>query len=380
MEDVVTGEAVVIDVPCARFPSRMVAIAIDMVIQLFLFAVLGVIIGATQASGDLDAAAAAAIGLTTTVGILVGYPTTFETLSRGRSLGKLVMGLRVVGDDGGPERFRQALVRGLASVIEIWMLLGAPALITSLLSAKGKRLGDLFAGTFVIQERLRTQRWEPVTMPPALAPWAASLELSGLPDETAAIARSYLGRFWELSRPAREEFGRRIAAEVAARVSPPPPPGTPPAAYLSAVLAERRAREMARMAARAGQSGYAQPGFGPGGGFPAAGYGSPGFGPPAAPSGPAPPTAPPWSAARPASTPGAPPAGAEPHAEAVTPTPAPVAGQPAPPGPELAPQPAWRVPELADQPAPPGPEEDGRPGDDPAPPERPPASGFAPPA
>jgi uncharacterized RDD family membrane protein YckC len=65
------------------------------------------------------------------------------------------MGLRVVGDDGGPERFRQALVRALASVLEIWLLLGAPALITSLLSGKGKRLGDTFAGTFVIQERLR---------------------------------------------------------------------------------------------------------------------------------------------------------------------------------------------------------------------------------
>jgi uncharacterized RDD family membrane protein YckC len=142
MEDVVTGEAVVIDVPCARFPSRMVAIAIDIVVQVVLFAVLAVAIGATQASGDLDAAAAAAIALSATVLILVGYPTIFETLSRGRSLGKLAMGLRVVGDDGGPERFRQALVRALASVFEIWMLLGAPALITSLLSAKGKRLGD----------------------------------------------------------------------------------------------------------------------------------------------------------------------------------------------------------------------------------------------
>jgi uncharacterized RDD family membrane protein YckC len=41
-------------------------------------------------------------------------------------------------------------VRALASVLEIWLLLGAPALITSLLSVKGKRLGDIFAGTFVI--------------------------------------------------------------------------------------------------------------------------------------------------------------------------------------------------------------------------------------
>ncbi len=140
-------------------------------------------------------------------------------------------------------------------------LMGAPALITSLLSVKGKRLGDVFAGTFVIQERLRVTSGAPVVMPPMLAAWAASLELSGLPGETAAIARSYLGRFWELTPVAREEFGRRIAAEVAARVAPPPLPGTPPAAYLAAVLAERRAREVARMnwTAQSAGNGPGQP-------------------------------------------------------------------------------------------------------------------------
>ena len=247
MDSVVSGEAVVLEVPVARFPSRMLAIAIDIGAQLVALAIVLIAVGTAQASGGLDAASAAAIGLSVTVLIIVGYPTIFETLSRGRTLGKLAMGLRVVGDDGGPERFRQALVRALASVLEIWMLMGAPALIASLLSVKGKRLGDVFAGTFVIQERLRATSGDPVVMPPMLAAWAASLELSGLPGETAAIARSYLSRFLELTPVAREEFGRRIATEVAARVSPPPPPGTPPAAYLAAVLAERRAREVARM-------------------------------------------------------------------------------------------------------------------------------------
>jgi hypothetical protein len=95
-------------------------------------------------------------------------------------------------------------------------------------------------------------------MPPTLAAWAASLELSGLPDETAAIARSYLSRFGELTPVAREEFGRRIAAEVAARVAPPPP-GTPAAAYLSAVLAERSSRDLARIS----RGGLGRPDAGP---------------------------------------------------------------------------------------------------------------------
>ena len=158
-------------------------------------------LGAARHGGGLDDASAAAIGLTLTILVIVGYPTLFETLSRGRTLGKLALGLRVVGDDGGPERFRQALVRALAGVIEIWALRGAPALIASLLSAKGKRLGDLFAGTFVIQERLRATAGAPVMMPPPLAAWAVSAELSRLPDDLAAMARSYLAGSGNCPRP-----------------------------------------------------------------------------------------------------------------------------------------------------------------------------------
>jgi uncharacterized RDD family membrane protein YckC len=240
VDEVVSGEAVVIDLPCARFPSRMLAIIIDILVQV---ALAGLLLGIAAASGaHLNGAAVAAVTLAATILILVGYPVIFETLSRGRSLGKLALGLRVVGDDGSPERFRQALLRGLAAIVEIWMLFGAPALITSMLSAKGKRLGDLFAGTFVVQERLRATPRPAPQMPPLLAGWAATLELSTLPDSVATTAWDYLSRYWELTPAARHELGLRLAADVAARVSPPPPPGVPAPEFLSAVLAERRRR------------------------------------------------------------------------------------------------------------------------------------------
>jgi uncharacterized RDD family membrane protein YckC len=245
--DLVTGEAVIVDIPYARFGSRLVAIMIDLAIQASLL--VGTLALLTESANSLDGAALAAISLTMVVLVIAGYPTIFETMTRGRSAGKLALGLRVVNDDGGPERFRQALMRGLAAVVEIWLLVGSPALICSLLSVKGKRLGDVFAGTVVIQERLPARGGPIALMPPALGGWAAGLELSGLPDRTAAMARQYLARYYEFSPAAREALGQRIAAEVAARISPPPPPGTPPAEYLSAVLAERRAREQARMPA-----------------------------------------------------------------------------------------------------------------------------------
>src|SRR5712691_3405172 len=249
--DVVTGEAVVLEVPCARFPSRLLALALDLFIQLVLLFVLFLVIGLALSGDGVNGATAGAITLTVTILIIVGYPVLWETLTRGGSPGKFALGLRVVSDDGGPERFRQALVRGLAAVVEIWLLLGFPALISSLLSERGKRLGDLFAGTFVIQQRLPADRggaWSPVVSP-ELASWGAQLEISGLTDQTAETARRYLARLPELTPAAQAELGKRIVAAVHAQVGPVPPPGTPVIAYLSAVLAERRSRERSRLTA-----------------------------------------------------------------------------------------------------------------------------------
>jgi hypothetical protein len=158
----------------------------------------------------------------------------------------MALGLRVVSDDGGPERFRQALFRALASVIEIWVLFGGPAVICSLLSPSGKRLGDVFAGTVVISER-GPKLPPPPTMPPSLAWWAATLQLSGLTAEAAELARQFLARASQLDPQVRDQMAYRIAGDVVAAISPPPPPGTPPQFVLAAVLAERHRRELERL-------------------------------------------------------------------------------------------------------------------------------------
>jgi uncharacterized RDD family membrane protein YckC len=245
--EVVTGEAVVLDVPIAAFPSRMAAVLLDLLLQYTAVLILAIVISSIQLNGAAVAAITSAVG----VSIMVGYPTIFETLSRGKTMGKMAMGLRVVSDDGGPERFRQALIRALTGLFELTVL--APvALFTSLLSARGKRLGDLFAGTYVIQERVpraRSLTPEFLSVPPPLAGWAQLAEISGLADGTAEAASSFLRRYHDMRPAARNDLGARIATAVAAQVSPPPPPGTPAPAYLSAVLAIRRERDQARISA-----------------------------------------------------------------------------------------------------------------------------------
>ncbi|GHD18319.1 hypothetical protein GCM10007147_08290 [Nocardiopsis kunsanensis] len=236
----VTGDAVVLELRPAGFATRAIALVIDMLLQIILLVALGML-GSWMSTG-LDEAALAALTLGLTVLVIVGYPTAFETLSRGRSLGKLALGLRVVGTDGSPERFRQALGRALMSVVEVWMTTGVVALITSLINRDGRRLGDFVAGTTVVEERTGRRRNETITMPPQLAGWAANAELSGLSPETAADARQYVLRYDELAEHTRHELGIRLAEAVAAQVSPPPPPGTSPPYFLAAVLAERRRR------------------------------------------------------------------------------------------------------------------------------------------
>ncbi|MFC7644929.1 RDD family protein [Streptosporangium lutulentum] len=124
MSDVVTGEAVVVEVRVAQLPSRTAALLIDIVVQLATLFGASFMVGAVAFYAD--PALTAMIYIVLTVFVIVGYPVAFETLSRGRTLGKLALGLRVVSDDGSPERFRQALFRGLAGVLEFWMLGGAP--------------------------------------------------------------------------------------------------------------------------------------------------------------------------------------------------------------------------------------------------------------
>jgi len=241
-EPMVTGDAVVLDVQIAQLPVRALAALIDLTV-VFIAYILGFTLWAVA---DLDDALSAAVLIVFTVLSIVGYPVVFEVATRGRSLGKMALGLRVVSDDGGPERFRQALFRALSGFIEIWMFAGAPAVVCSMLSTKGKRIGDVFAGTMVISER-GPKMPPPVPMPPALAWWASSLQLSGLRPEQAELARQFLARASQLEPAMRDQMAHRIYAEVVAQISPPPPASAPPPLVLAAVLAERHRRELARL-------------------------------------------------------------------------------------------------------------------------------------
>jgi AcrR family transcriptional regulator len=168
----------------------------------------------------------------------------------------------VVRDDGGPIRFRHALVRGAMGVVEILMSFGVIACIASLVSARGRRIGDVFAGTLVVRERVPAARGTVVPPPP---PWLvgrfAELDLSGVPDDLWLAIRQYLTRMRQLDPAVGWSMAGRLAGDLAACTGAPAPEGVPPAAFLAAVVNERQARD-ARRAFGAGAGAAARAGGG----------------------------------------------------------------------------------------------------------------------
>ena len=242
-EGILTGEGVLLDARPASFATRLLASLVDLVVVAVLATGFAIAL-ATLGSG-LGDSAARALAVVLVALLLVAVPTTVETLTRGRSLGKIAAGIRIVRDDGGPVRFRHALVRALTGVGELWLTLGSIALITSILNNKGKRVGDIVAGTYAVRVRGAQRALEPLVMPYQLTGWARSADMRRLPDGLALAARQFLGRAATLHPSSRIRLRQELAQQVGLHVAPPPPPGTHPEAFLAAVLAERRDREFA---------------------------------------------------------------------------------------------------------------------------------------
>lgn len=236
----VTGDAVVVDLRLAKLPSRSLAFLIDLILQMIALVAAAFLVGVV--GGLTDGAMATVFVLVTTVAILVGYPATMETLSRGRTVGKLALGVRTVRNDGGAIRFRHALVRALVAIVEIYICFGAIAVIASLISPEGRRVGDYLAGTVVVRERAPKSVAAQFVIPSSLQPWAATLDLHRLQAGTALSARQYLARAHSLKSQARASLGRSLANEMVSQVSPPPPVGVSPELFLAVVLAERGRR------------------------------------------------------------------------------------------------------------------------------------------
>ena len=245
-DDLVTGEAVALDLPPASLGVRLASGLIDVTVTLALLLV--VIMTFLIAALPTDDALAHVALVGTLVVVFLVFPTTSETLSRGKSLGKWAFGLRAVRDDAGPISFQHAFVRALVGVVEIYLFLGSPAFFSVLLSSRGQASRRLRRGHVRRTRAGPAQPRAPAADADRARAWARAADVAALPTGLALAVRQFLQRSPGLD-PASPGHGRQHASRSRSRRTSPHHrrAGTPPEAFLAAVIATRRERDEARL-------------------------------------------------------------------------------------------------------------------------------------
>ncbi|MGV8970185.1 MAG: RDD family protein [Microbacteriaceae bacterium] len=238
----ITGEAVALDLRPTSFVLRAAGSIIDFIVYLgsyiaLIIFVFPILIESLQ----LDDAVIAAVAITLLVVAIVVAPTAVETLSKGRSLGKLAIGARVVRDDGGAIGFRHAFIRSLLAVVEIYFTFGGLAAIIGLLDGRAKRLGDLVAGTYSQNERIAGVAHPIYSVPSELQEWAETADVARMPDRLSRRIARFLMQAPALTPSTRDRLSRELAVEASPYVAPLP--SVSAELFLAAVAAVRRERE-----------------------------------------------------------------------------------------------------------------------------------------
>ncbi|MCU1586475.1 MAG: hypothetical protein JWM49_3031 [Microbacteriaceae bacterium] len=243
--ELLTGEAVGLDLRPTSFVLRAAGAIIDFLVYFGLWLLILLAISSPWFNGALDAASGAAITLSSLVFCIVVAPTAVETITQGKSLGKLAVGARIVRDDGGSIGLRHAFIRALTGVLEVFFTLGGIAAMTALLNERTKRVGDLLAGTYSQNERVSSATPPVFGVPVGLEEWARTADVARMPDGLSRRIAQFLRQASRLTPDARDTLARSLAAEASAFVSPLPPVSAE--LFLAAASAVRRDREFAAL-------------------------------------------------------------------------------------------------------------------------------------
>ncbi len=207
---VVTPEAVLLEFRAAGVASRLLAKVIDLGVQLvMLFVVFLLMLLVSFAS-----TVALVLLVVGVFAIQFGYPM-IEAVWDGATVGKKVLGLRVITLEGGPVKFRHAAIRSLVWVPEAFIPPGGiTALTAALLTRRSQRIGDLAAGTVVI--RIDTANANPTFFAPArnAEEFSQRFDASRLAPAQYALLREFLLRADQLDRNARHKVAAQLAAGV----------------------------------------------------------------------------------------------------------------------------------------------------------------------
>jgi uncharacterized RDD family membrane protein YckC len=212
-----TPEQIALEFPLAGIGSRFLAMVVDSLLQIAVFAVLVLVYyfssGPLSNFAALHDIVAAILLFLVPFCIYWGYFAIFEIIWRGQTPGKLVAGIRVIHQSGRPMTAIEAIGRNLFRGIDIMPVpLYAVGLICMLCNKQSRRLGDFVAGTIVVHDRTIENvqtGWSPKENAEAVTP-----EISKLSSEELILIETFLSRRYELEYQVRTTTAQQVAALV----------------------------------------------------------------------------------------------------------------------------------------------------------------------
>ena len=244
-ESFISGEGVKLDLKPASPFVRAAAFLIDLTLYVGAFFVLFCILVVVTFDQGLPQTLVRAIFVIIIFLSLGVLPFVIEVFTHGYSLGKWAFNLKVVRRDGGIITARHAFVRAMTAIVETYMFFGLLSFMATVFSPRATRLGDIAAGTMVIQVP-EPIFYPPLVMPPDCAEWASHAQVLPIPDELHFECMNFLHNNRQILDQLRLSIATSLAGRVSAFVSPKPPTNIHPERFLAAVLVVLRDREYAK--------------------------------------------------------------------------------------------------------------------------------------
>lgn len=216
-----TPESIAFSYELAGLGSRFLAMLADVVVQIVLAILIvwglaslshGKTAPLAPAEEKWIASAVIAIVVFFVFTIFFGYFIIFEAAWNGQTIGKRLLGIRVVRDGGYPVDFMGSLIRNLVRAAEFALGFYALSAIVMLFSDENKRLGDYAAGTIVVRDAR-------IAKPDFAA--GGTFRTSQFSDEERALAGRFIDRRGDLLPENRASLAARIAEVLRPKVTDP---------------------------------------------------------------------------------------------------------------------------------------------------------------
>jgi uncharacterized RDD family membrane protein YckC len=274
-----TPEQVDLRFPIAGVGSRMIAVFLDMLIQIAVYLLLGLAAYITSSFDNIDNTMSHASNtmqkwlvagfVLLNFILLVSYYIVLEAYWNGQTPGKRVMKLRVLKDSGRSITFFESLTRNLVRFVDYLPSFYVFGLICMLCNRQNKRLGDFAAGTIVVHERGQEQPFlahnsrtftaatqgfagpaanDIGLMPKAREAWVASGDavpadvVARLTPQDLHIIETFFSRALDLSIETRATLGARVAQTMCTKMQFPLPDGMPPERMLELIAVKMRSQ------------------------------------------------------------------------------------------------------------------------------------------